>query len=155
MPWKYKGYDITIDENGMFHVHTDGKAVRSSSETLATAREKIDALEAKLKRDRERPQVPVIRENGQKATANGYNARNGLPNVGKDTAAHGWMIHVKQSEQLVTQLIIARQQIEQIRAKLERFRLPSVHDGSAAKIAEAEVAMADLYRELLEDPANQ
>lgn len=164
----YRKYLITVDEGGYFYAFatesetlTRGNQV-ASADTLRGLHTNLDNLEKTTKRDRDRPEFPVINAMGIRGKVKGIHAGTGSPNAtmqpggGRDT-------HILYYDvPLVRQMVEARRDLLGQAHELEEalnneYRLPVLHYGhkNAEGVLHAEENMrlkwADLSAGLLDD----
>lgn len=149
----YKGYSIYVSDNGWFFAfdkdqgdeveEARGDSV-SSSQSYNTLTQNIDGLESSVRRDRDRPEFPVIDINGYKGTVRGIHAGTGKPNT---KMGLGSTTDVFYLVPLVEGLIADRRRLlaeaSAIAEQLSAYRLPSlgygVRDGNAIQNVEEQM----------------
>ena len=133
----YRGYILYVElSNGYFFAFDDESATPTlgaqvaSENTLPGLQAKLDALEANTKRDRIRPEFPVVNDKGEEGRVKGMHAGTRRPNV-KMKSNRGDFHSLYFDIPLVRQLIVTRRDLLHRAHELEvalntDYRLPSL-----------------------------
>ena len=154
----YKGYAVYLD-TGTFLAFADEseQAMRgsqvASSDRLRGLHDAIDALESSAKRERVRPEFPVINSHGTKGTVKGIHAGTGKPNA---TMARGeghqdtytLYYDVPAARQMVEgRGALLAQALELAQELNAKYRLPSLGYGRESKGAESVASVEEDMRQ--------
>ncbi|KKL61654.1 hypothetical protein LCGC14_2193150 [marine sediment metagenome] len=159
----YKGYSIYVSDNGWFFAfdkdqgdeveEARGDSV-SSSQSYNTLTQNIDGLESSVRRDRDRPEFPVIDTNGYKGTVRGIHAGTGNPNTKMEVGSATDVFYLIP---LVEGLIADRRRLlteaSAIAEQLDAYKLPSLRYGlrNVNAVQNAEEQMRSTWKTLNAD----